>query len=72
MELSILRHWKSPELAGLSPSQAEMAYLEKAKQLPLYGVDLVSLHWIRLDWIESSILFSTLWRDAMAVNTGWG
>ena len=42
MELSVLRHWKSPELAGLSPSQAEMAYLEKAKQLPLYGVDLVS------------------------------
>ena len=43
MELAILRHWSSGgQMQGFSPSQAEMAFLEKARQLPLYGVDLVS------------------------------
>lgn len=41
MECKILQCWAdSQQLRGLSPSQSELTFLDKARRLPLYGVDL--------------------------------
>jgi len=43
MELAILNQYRSPNCQGLSPAQAELAYLNKVKWLELYGVDMHSV-----------------------------
>ncbi|KAF7636931.1 FERM domain-containing protein [Meloidogyne graminicola] len=40
MELAILCRWADKQFSGMTPSRAESAFLERAKRLPLYGVDL--------------------------------
>ena len=41
MELAILRQWADKQLEGMNPCRAEASFLDKARKLPLYGVDLV-------------------------------
>src|SRR5277367_5794843 len=40
MELAVLSTYQSPLCRGLSPAQAEGAYLERCKALEFYGVDM--------------------------------
>lgn len=51
MERDILHHFGT-KCAGLSPSQAELVFLNRARLLDFYGVDMVNLRTILKDLIS--------------------